>query len=693
MTVRKINGYLADFVPGGVAQANSNATELTTIPQFLVLQSKDPNNGYAAQFHFDITTPVKTQLMMNFGSITQQEFGSNPWYRAGMVFHFGSSEGVFKYPFLGRINGWKTDENSPPGKSVFGPQSGKIEESSKIVYTGQHTSLVFNCTGRYQNRDDIIGNGFNNGGNSMLFTNEQKGWNTRIQNGFNQIDFTGLGESKYTISSGIYFWNSNDDPYRNLGNIPPLDFSDGAILLMTSNSQSEYDRNYSPEKYFTGWGMYGNVFIGSKLNNNTEPLLNDMFSSMSAPRLKISDHGISTYGEWADPGTFNDSQYVRYLLSVNNFNEDFNNVYGNLHITPYGEISMGVSLAPPSKELVTEFSPWWYRPTNVVNVGENVPPVGMPCLYLEADPVRHNRYVAVFSKGPNEEDADFKFTTDGKFNLRANGDNPAGAIVDVNLKGDAQNDTDNSFRIHESGAPNFEIKTNGTIKTAGEYNPHKGVAGWSRLDGTETRQTLADTSTITLEQLAELFKSMLDDLIDKGILQIGNALPSGPIGEFNWVSDGDANGVFYFLGGNPWSNPNVLGTVILSASAINGNIDVLVDRVDSDNNSFFTPSVANSWVQVDLIDKELRCNRYTLQNTDDYITVNWEFQGSNDGSTWTTLDTVTANPATPYAWVNRSLATPDYYRYFRVLMNGVDSAGSQYLTFSELEIYGDLRTI
>jgi hypothetical protein len=164
--------------------------------------------------------------------------------------------------------------------------------------------------------------------------------------------------------------------------------------------------------------------------------------------------------------------------------------------------------------------------------------------------------------------------------------------------------------------------------------------------------------------------------------------------QLDWVADGDTNGVFYYRGTDnntvAWSNPNDSGNILLTASTSNGNISALVDRANSTNNDFYTSNTANSWVQIDLKTYELVCSRYTVQNTDDYITQNWEFQASNDGLNWTTLDTVTNNPANAYAWVNRTIVDTNSWRYFRILMNGEDSRGSNYLSFSEIELYGEL---
>lgn len=168
--------------------------------------------------------------------------------------------------------------------------------------------------------------------------------------------------------------------------------------------------------------------------------------------------------------------------------------------------------------------------------------------------------------------------------------------------------------------------------------------------------------------------------------------------QLDWVSDGDDNGVFYYRGTNngpsAWSNPHNSGVISLSASTSFGDIAELVDRQQSANADWYSDNLANQWMQIDLLTYQLIPNRYTLQNTDAYITQNWQFQGSNDAINWTTLDTVTNNNGTSsYDWLSRTITTTTNFRYFRILMNGFDSNGGQYLTFSEIELYGTLSLI
>lgn len=166
----------------------------------------------------------------------------------------------------------------------------------------------------------------------------------------------------------------------------------------------------------------------------------------------------------------------------------------------------------------------------------------------------------------------------------------------------------------------------------------------------------------------------------------------------NYISDGDINGVFYYRGTNnnttTWTNPTISSRIILNASSINGSISAIVDRTNSNNLAFYTNTNEGEWVSVDLVNYNLSCNYYSIQNSDFYFPVNWDFQGSNDNTNWITLDTVVGSTNnTAYGWLSRPVLDNTPYRYFRILMNGLDAAGFQYLIFSEFELYGFLNLI
>ncbi len=106
---------------------------------------------------------------------------------------------------------------------------------------------------------------------------------------------------------------------------------------------------------------------------------------------------------------------------------------------------------------------------------------------------------------------------------------------------------------------------------------------------------------------------------------------------------------------------------------------------------------ATGWVQYDFgAGNAQTIKRYTVTSANDMPSrdpKNWQFQGSNDGSAWTTLDTRTDQSfATRFEAQSYPIASPGAYRFYRlnVSANGGDSSTQ----LSELGLFTDAgRTI
>jgi hypothetical protein len=189
-------------------------------------------------------------------------------------------------------------------------------------------------------------------------------------------------------------------------------------------------------------------------------------------------------------------------------------------------------------------------------------------------------------------------------------------------------------------------------------------------------------------------------------IEFANSQVSVPL---NYVSDGDTNGVFYYLGSHynngTWQNPHTAGQIVLAASNLDTNQDIatLVDRTAS----AIHDRVGNeNWFMADLkaarsvvLSKVSFRQRYNLDrdNPSDFYV-----QGSNDGRAWDLLAHATGLNTTHSAWntitiTAATVAQPEYlttaYRYIRLyrvspIVHG--EAVQQYFTAGELELYGTL---
>ena len=114
-----------------------------------------------------------------------------------------------------------------------------------------------------------------------------------------------------------------------------------------------------------------------------------------------------------------------------------------------------------------------------------------------------------------------------------------------------------------------------------------------------------------------------------------------------------------------------------------------------------TQSVPGSWLVVDLGVQYTVCpSAYTLRNcviNPCHTLANWDFQGTTDGRTWTTLRTHTDDRmllpkrGSEYTWTVEGCKT--CFSRFRILMTGPNGhtqphARFHYLMLSGMELYG-----
>lgn len=99
------------------------------------------------------------------------------------------------------------------------------------------------------------------------------------------------------------------------------------------------------------------------------------------------------------------------------------------------------------------------------------------------------------------------------------------------------------------------------------------------------------------------------------------------------------------------------------------------------------------WLKIDLGAANAGvCQLYGIKGAYGYVDDprNWQFQGSNDGSSWTVLDTQVTNYSSWTGGLERQYSMPNNttsYRYYRLYMTVVGPGGDGYSTVGELLIY------
>jgi hypothetical protein len=177
--------------------------------------------------------------------------------------------------------------------------------------------------------------------------------------------------------------------------------------------------------------------------------------------------------------------------------------------------------------------------------------------------------------------------------------------------------------------------------------------------------------------------------------------------ECKFAAPFDKNGAGYYIGTNgnteDFENPHSTGEVVAAMSSIRvGGPSHLVEQPHDGSTCNYTEDEPNSRVSLDLgEDRSLVPNYYCLRHgfrNGDYRLKSWNFEGSNDGSSYTVLrahrnDNSLPNKAfSVAAW--KVEEANQAYRYFRIRQTGKnsgwdnDGSGSHRLYCAGIELYG-----
>jgi hypothetical protein len=173
----------------------------------------------------------------------------------------------------------------------------------------------------------------------------------------------------------------------------------------------------------------------------------------------------------------------------------------------------------------------------------------------------------------------------------------------------------------------------------------------------------------------------------------GNLVISPGVG-LNFAYNGDAAGVFYYLGqrggGGTWRNPQTNGDIVITApyDALEfGTFDSMVDR-EASNTYLVERNHAEVWFDLKE-NRSLLLTSLLFQQRADYGSPNTEFyvQGSADGVTWEENQRCLVSYVAG-SWTK--IDTPNFtkpYRFFRLIL----PTNKGFLSIGELELYGQLN--
>ena len=170
---------------------------------------------------------------------------------------------------------------------------------------------------------------------------------------------------------------------------------------------------------------------------------------------------------------------------------------------------------------------------------------------------------------------------------------------------------------------------------------------------------------------------------------------------FTWVSNGDANGIFYYIGQNygaaAWVNPVSVRVVGSTSSAIVGFAAQTTERTPL---QFISNNIVNSWLKFDFgAAYSVVVTDYSLRGREDFAgdlnPRTWRLQGSNDDALWSNID-IRVNDTTLTGggvWGHFIVGSlGGAFRYLRIYQDGLNAVSTNHLALSEVEFYGQLKS-
>jgi hypothetical protein len=211
----------------------------------------------------------------------------------------------------------------------------------------------------------------------------------------------------------------------------------------------------------------------------------------------------------------------------------------------------------------------------------------------------------------------------------------------------------------------------------------------------DTASEVNETVILTIVPVAEVSQLGVNSVATATIVS-DDALP------LNYVSDGDANGLFYWMGTSggtaSWTNPFPLLTYTVNPSGLYDNLPTMTNRIVNGHPD--NTWISGPWMTVDIgANLRIRPSYVSLRswiNASRYPR-NFKIQGSNNGTTFDDLLTVVNNTTITAAsqWLSLPITMPTTgYRYLRYLCTSPGSSqGVVEVVLGEWEFYGEVSQI
>ena len=163
--------------------------------------------------------------------------------------------------------------------------------------------------------------------------------------------------------------------------------------------------------------------------------------------------------------------------------------------------------------------------------------------------------------------------------------------------------------------------------------------------------------------------------------------------KFNYDSSNPFSGIIAHLNQQAGGNVHQKGVVNITSSS--GHRNRCYNLVDYGWNDYWkSQSSPNSWVMFDFKEKKVSLSSYSLKSDGSGKgghLLQWKLEGSNDGSSWTCLDSRnTLDLNGQYIVKNYSTNNHDSHRYIRITQTGKNSGNSDKFCLYNIEFFGTL---
>eukprot|EP01084_Bolivina_argentea_P060499 110532_1 len=223
----------------------------------------------------------------------------------------------------------------------------------------------------------------------------------------------------------------------------------------------------------------------------------------------------------------------------------------------------------------------------------------------------------------------------------------------------------------------------------------------------EAQKKTNDASIRRTKTIRSSTKKMLEEQEKKYKQELEKLKKSSSINKwdskvFVFSSNFDTNGIVYGLatewGNLSWQNPAISGKVIMRSSGVKNDSKPLSCLVGRDAVRFILTEQAGAWFSIDFLDLRICPTNYSLKHYSSWnieALRNWIFEGSIDGTKWTTIKRHTADASlktksAAHTWSVNCNSTY-YFNQFRIRMTGVNDNNHNYLCCSGFEIYGSVK--